>query len=99
MKVLNVKVCEMAGRKIVLYHFTSVVSYRLLAAFLTVLKIAMWDAREGHSSTFSSMTSIQAALGELERFSSGNTASVHRELESAAKVLQDTAKEEDLNGL
>lgn len=36
MNVFNVKVCDMEGRKI-----ASVVSYTLLAAFLTVLKRAI----------------------------------------------------------
>lgn len=71
----------------------------LLAAFLTILKRENWDPGEGDSSAFPRMISISVALSEQEWFSSGNTASVHRELESAAKVLEDTAKEEDLNDL
>lgn len=58
MKVFSVMVCEMEGRKIVLNHFASVISYMLLAAFLTILKREIWDPGEGDSSAFPRMISF-----------------------------------------
>lgn len=58
MKALSLKVCEMEGRKIVLYYFASVMSYTHLDAFQTVLKRAIWDPGEGASSIFSQTTSV-----------------------------------------